>query len=59
MKLYYTMFNVGTVKYLLNFHDGIKTHKDGSVFYDIKCFKNKKKLNDKIKELVSLGYKEK
>ena len=53
------MFNVGAVKYLLNFHDGIKTHKDGSVFYDIKCFKNKKKLNDKIKELVSLGYKEK
>ena len=53
------MFNVGTVKYLLNFHDGIKTHKDGGAFYDIECFKNKKKLKDKIKELVSLGYKEK
>ena len=59
MKLYHTMYNVGTVKYLLNFHDGIKTHIDGGAFYDINCFSNKKKLNAKIKELELLGYKEK
>lgn len=58
MKLYYTMYNVGAVKYLLNFHDGIKSHNDGGAFYDINCFKNKKKLEAKIKELLSLGYKE-
>lgn len=53
------MFNVGAVKYLLNFHDGINTYKDGSPFYDIICYNNKKKLNAKIKELLLLGYKEK
>lgn len=49
---YYVMQNVGSVKYLLNYHDGVKTHDDGSKFYDIECFKNKKKLNARINELL-------
>ena len=55
-KSFYTMYNVGKAKYVLRFHDGIKTHKDNSPFYDIKIFKNKKILNTKIKELLSNGY---
>jgi hypothetical protein len=29
-KEYYTMQNVGKCKYVVNYHDGIKLHKDGS-----------------------------
>jgi len=43
---------------LLNFHDGIQTHKDGSPFFDVKIFSNIRELNKKIKELRLLGYKE-
>jgi len=55
-KTFYIQNNVGKVKYLLNFHDGIQTHKDGSPFFGIYIFSNIKKLNNKIKELRSLGY---
>ena len=57
-KTYNIMFNVGKVKYLVNYHNGVNTHKDGSKFYDIACFKNKVKLNEFVKSLVLNGYKE-
>jgi hypothetical protein len=44
MKKFNVMYNVGTVKYLVNFYDGIQKHNDGSNFFDIATFKNKKKL---------------
>ena len=56
MKRFNLKFRVGNAKYLVSFHDGIKTHKDGSRFYDIAIFKNKVKLNNFIKELKSQGY---
>jgi len=49
--------NVGKVKYLVNFHDGIKTHSDGSEFFDIKTFKSKSKLNSFTGDLIKQGYK--
>jgi len=58
MKTYNEMFNVGTVKYLVNYCKGEQTHKDGSPFFDIKLFKNKKKKDQFIKDLNKLGYKE-
>jgi len=58
MKTYRLMFNVGKVKYLVCYHNGIKKHKDGSDFYDIAPFKNKNKLNGFINELIANGYKE-
>ena len=45
-------------KYLLDFHDGVKTHKDGSEFYELRIFSNKKKMEKFIKELENNGYKE-
>jgi len=45
-------------KYLLNFHDGVSTHKDGSEFYDLRIFSNKKKMEKFIKELSRNGYQE-
>jgi hypothetical protein len=57
-KVYYQMDNVGKSKYTVNFHDGKKTHKDGSPFYDIKTFKNKKDLNAFIQKLSKEGYRQ-
>ena len=59
MKDYYVQMNVGKAKYVLNFHDGVKTHEDGSKFYDVEIFSNKIKLNEFIKDLTEKGYKEK
>lgn len=56
MKNYYEMFNVGRCKYLVSYHDGVKTHRDGSPFYDIAIFKNKRKKDAYIKSLIKSGY---
>ena len=48
----------GTRKYYVSFHDGISKHSDGSEFYDMRIFKNKKDLNLFIHSLLSNGYKE-
>lgn len=55
-KVFYQMNNIGKAKYTVNFHDGIKTHNDGSAFFDIRIFSNKRKLNLFIKELILSGY---
>lgn len=57
VKLYNTSFGIGTAKYVVNFHDGIKIHRDGSRFYDIRIFSNKKAFNRFILELKKDGYK--
>lgn len=57
-KIYYEQWMGGSIKYTVNYHDGLKTHKDGSPFYDISIFKNKKKKNDFIRELISQGYRD-
>lgn len=56
MKKFRLTYNIGHSKYVVSFHDGIKKHKDGSDFFDIEIFKNKKKLNSFTKELLKLGY---
>ena len=57
-KLYYTQDNIGKVKYTVSDHDGEKTHKDGSKFWGIACFSNKRKRNKYISDLKKEGYKE-
>ena len=56
MKIYYTMVNVGRVKYVINFHNGLKTHNDGSRFFDVATFKNKKEFLKYESELIKQGY---
>lgn len=56
MKQFNTQFNIGKVKYVINHHDGVQTHKDGSPFFGIYCFSNKRKFNSKIKDLIKEGY---
>ena len=48
---------IGKSKYTISYHDGKKKHKDGSDFFDIKIFKNKKDLSDFVGSLVKQGYK--
>ena len=49
-RIQYTIqYNIGKAKYVLTWHDGIKKHDDGSDFYDIAIFHNKKKLYSFIK----------
>jgi hypothetical protein len=48
---------IGKAKYTISYHDGKKKHKDGSDFFDIKIFKNKKDLSDFVGTLAKQGYK--
>lgn len=58
-KLFYTQDNIGKAKYTISYHDGIQTHNDGSPFYGIKTFTNKRKYDTAIRELLKDGYTEK
>jgi transposase-like protein len=55
-KKYKEQHNVGKAKYTISYHDGKKKHEDGSDFYDIKIFKNKKELENFKSELKDKGY---
>lgn len=58
MKVFYQRSNIGKAKYTVHNHDGVQTHKDGSAFFGIAIFSNKKKRNTYIKKLVAEGYEE-
>lgn len=49
MKDYKIQYNIGKCKYVVSFYDGIKKHDDGSDFWDIKIFNNKKDMNKFLK----------
>jgi len=57
-KEYQVQDGIGKSKYTVSYHDGKKTHKDGSPFFDIKIFKNVKERDKFVKELKGKGYKE-
>jgi len=59
MKTFHEQFDVGKTKYLVSFHDGIKKHDDGSLFFDVRIFNNKKKKDAFITTLILKGYKNK
>jgi len=56
MKKFTINFNIGHAKYLVSYYDGIKKHKDGSEFFDIRIFSNKKKLVIFTSNLSKQGY---
>ena len=58
MKRFYVQYNIGKVKYVVCHHDGQSKHKDGSDFFDIATFKNKKRLAGFIASLQGNGYTE-
>ena len=56
MKNFNVRNNIGKAKYVVSYFDGVKKHADGSNFYDIEIFKNKKKLEAFTKSLLLDGY---
>jgi len=56
MKVFSTGNNIGKAKYVVNYHDGVRTHKDGSLFFDIHICKNKVERERFINKLVKNGY---
>lgn len=57
-KIYYITHNIGRAKYIVNFHDGVKTHRDGSPFYDIRICKTRRELVEFIQQLEEDHYHE-
>ena len=55
-KTFYVQAGVGKSKYVVNFYNGVKTHKDGSDFFDIAIFSNKKELKVFTRNLINDGY---
>lgn len=58
-KSFHTQTNVGKAKYVVSYHDGVKTHQDGSPFFDVAIFSNKKELRRFQDTLLKDGYVEK
>jgi len=56
-KRYNQKDGVGKSKYVISYHDGKKKHKDGSDFFDIQIFRNKKDLAKFVNALHKGGYK--
>jgi hypothetical protein len=50
--------NIGRAKYVVNYHNGEKTHGDGSPFFDIAIFSNKRKKSRFVRGLRREGYKQ-
>lgn len=50
--------NIGKCRYVVNFHDGVKTHRDGTPFFDVHITGNKRALNKFVKGLKADGYVE-
>ena len=55
-KRYYQKDGIGKAKYTISYHDGKKKHKDGSDFFDIQIFRNKKDLAKFVNTLHKGGY---
>ena len=55
-KRYYQKDGIGKSKYTISYHDGKKKHKDGSDFFDIQIFRNKKDLAKFVNSLHKGGY---
>jgi hypothetical protein len=56
--IYNIQHNIGRAKYVVNYYDGFKTHKDGSKFFDIAIFRNKPSLRAFVSQLNASGYKD-
>jgi hypothetical protein len=56
MKIYQDNYQIGETRHSVSFHDGVKTHKDGSPFFDLQIFSKKKDKESFIHNLENIGY---
>jgi hypothetical protein len=57
-KTFYEMERVGSTRYTVSHHDGVQTHPDGSPFFGIALFSNKRKKERFVRDLRQKGYSE-
>ena len=57
-KSFNVMANVGKVRHMVNFHDGKQTPRDGSPFFDVRTFSNKRARDRFTAQLLKEGYSE-
>ncbi len=55
---FYIQHNIGKVRFVVNYHDGQKTHQDGSDFFDVALFNNERKFEAFVRGLRNKGYVE-
>lgn len=58
MKAFRIWENVGKARHVISFHDGVKTHNDGSPFFDVSIFNRKRDANRFVRALKADGYVE-
>lgn len=58
MKCFNTRTNIGKAKYVVNFHDGEKVHRDGSPFFDIHIDSDKRRFGRFVSSLKKSGFVE-
>ena len=55
-KRFQTTRNVGRAKHVVSFHDGVKVHKDGRPFFDLRIFANQRARDAFCRSLAQQGY---
>lgn len=58
MKEFYVRDRIGMARHVVNHHDGVKTHPDGSKFFDLTICRNKRNLKKFVADLRRQGYVE-
>ena len=58
MSKIFRQYRARRAQHVVSFHDGVKVHKDGSPFFDIRIFSNRIKKEKFIKKLLQFGYVE-
>lgn len=53
---YHEQENIGRCRYVVSYHDGAKTHADGSAFYDVAIFGNRRAKDRFVASLKRSGY---
>jgi hypothetical protein len=48
---------IGRAKHSVSFHDGVKTHKDGSPFFDLEICRGQRAKDRFVRQLEKQGYK--
>ena len=56
MKTYRDNPQIGNVRHSVSFHDGTKTHPDGSPFFDLRIFTRQRDKEAFVRQLTRAGY---
>lgn len=58
LKRYRLQYRIGRARYVVSFHDGRKRHPDGSAFWDIRIFGNRRVCQTFLRTLWETGFTE-